>query len=77
MSDDRLLFLDDHERFMELVTTDDPEVLIKGLLGNFEDLVLCEVIRYGVYNREEMVGPLGEFYQKYVMKAPEEKRFAI
>jgi hypothetical protein len=41
---------------MEFVTNDDSETRRLGL-KNFQDLALCEIIRYGYYNRQEMIGP--------------------
>jgi hypothetical protein len=77
MSDERpLLFLIDPERFMELVTTDDPEKRIDGL-RYFDDIALCEIVRYGFYNHQEMIGPLAKFYRRFVMKMPEDKRLGL
>ena len=43
----------------------------------FDDLVLCEIIRYGFYNRDEMAGPLAAFYHGPVMELPEERRLRL
>ena len=70
------ILLTDPDRFMKIVTTDDPEERIKEL-GYFDDIALCEIIRYGVYNDEDMVPDLAEFYREMMMKAPEESRIEI
>jgi hypothetical protein len=71
-----LLFLADPQRFWELVTTDDQQKRLDGL-GVSDDLVLCEIVRYGFYNRREMIGPLVKFYREWVMKMPEDRRFGF
>jgi hypothetical protein len=72
----QLIFLTDPKRFMDLVTEDDDEKRAAGT-DNADDLVLCEIIRYGCFNRQEMIGPLAQFYREFVMRMPEEKRFAL
>jgi len=77
LSDEQpLLFLTDPQRFWELVTTDDQQKRLDGL-GVSDDLVLCEIVRYGFYNRQEMIGPLAKFYREWVMKMPEDRRFGL
>jgi hypothetical protein len=71
-----LIFLTDHKRFLDSVTNDDADARVADF-DNFEDIVLCEIVRYGVYNREEMISPLATFYRDLVMKMPEERRFGI
>jgi hypothetical protein len=72
----KLLFQTDLNRFWEIVYDDDAEARF-ATLKTLDDLLLCEVIRYGVLNQEEMIGPLAGFYRGPVMKMPEEQRFAI
>jgi len=72
-----LLFLSDPKAFMEIVTDADAENRFKKLKGSFEDLVICEITRYGFYNDEAMISPLQDFYRSVVMEAPENRRLAI
>jgi hypothetical protein len=46
-------------------------------LETLDDLLLVEVVRYGVFNKQEMIGPLASFYRGPVMEMPEERRFAV
>ncbi len=62
MSDDEhlLIFADPH-RFWDLVQMDDAKARFDGCEQSdnhleVDNLILCEIIRFGVYNREEMVG---------------------
>jgi hypothetical protein len=61
---------------MELVTTDDPEQRFNGF-EHFDDIALCEIIRYGVYNDPDMIPGLQQFYSEMLMEAPEEQRLSI
>jgi hypothetical protein len=72
----KLLFQTDLNRFWEIVYDDDAEARFSAL-KTLDELLLCEVIRYGVLNQEEMIGPLAGFYRGPVMQMPEEQRFAI
>jgi hypothetical protein len=75
--DEHLMFMSDPRRFMELVMTDNHEKRIDGLRGNIDDLVLCEIIRYGFYNDAPMIGSLQQLYRGLVMKMEEEHRRRI
>lgn len=78
MSDEqKLLFLANPELFMELVLVEDPEKRFDGLKGNFDDMALCEIVRYGVYNDPKMIGPLAHFYKEHVCAILEERRWQI
>src|SRR5207248_3060056 len=46
-------------------------------LSTFEDFVLCEIVRYGFYNRKEMIAPLAKLYREYVMKMTEDDRLGL
>jgi hypothetical protein len=77
VSDDRhLLIFADPQRFWDLVQMDNAKARFDGC-KEFDNLVLCEITRYGFYNREEMIGPLAAFYRELVMKLPEERRFEL
>jgi hypothetical protein len=72
----KLLFQTDPSRFWEIVTNDDLEAR-SAALNTLDDLLLCEVVRYGFYNREEMIPPLAKFYRGPARTMPEERRFTI
>ena len=75
MSDESdLIFLTDPKRFLEVAANDDAEQRLAAL-ANFDDVVLCEIVRYGWYGRADMIAPLAAFYRNYVMRLPEERRF--
>ncbi len=77
MSDDvRLLISSDPHRFWELVRMDDPDARFAAFTL-FDDLALCEIIRYGLYNGQGMIGPLALMYRALVMQLPEARRFAL
>ena len=77
MSDDqKLLFQKDINRFWEVVTNDDAKVRFDAM-DSLDEVLLCEVVRYGFYNLEGMIAPLIGLYQKYAMQMPEERRYAI
>ena len=78
MSDatENLKFLHDPQGFMEAVMNHDPEARLNSLKW-FVDIAVCEIIRYGIFNDEQMIGPLGQFYRQFILKAPEEKRLEI
>jgi hypothetical protein len=71
------MFTSDPRRFGDLVRTDDPAKRIGGLCGNVDDLVLCEIVRYGVYNDARMISGLQQLYRELVMKMEEEHRRRI
>jgi hypothetical protein len=75
-SEQQLLFQTDPKRFWEIVHDDDPDARVTEF-KTLDELLLCEVVRYGVFNRQEMIGPLANLYRGPVMQMPEEQRFAI
>jgi hypothetical protein len=78
MSDaaENLKFLQDPQGFMEAVMNHDPEARLNSLKW-FVDIAICEIIRYGIFNDERMIGPLGQFYQQFMLKAPKETRLEV
>jgi hypothetical protein len=72
----KFLFQSDLNRFWEIVTNDDSKARFAAL-ETLDDLLLVEVVRYGVFNKQEMIGPLASFYRGPVMEMPEERRFAV
>jgi hypothetical protein len=75
-NEQKLLFQTDPKRFWEIVHDDDPDERVAGF-KTIDELLLCEVVRYGAYNREEMIGPLAKFYRGPVMQMAQEQRFVI
>ena len=73
----QLLFLADPKRFMEFVINDDSKVRFDGLIANVDDVVLCEIIRFGYYQSQEMTEPLARLYRELVLKIPEDRRVQI
>jgi hypothetical protein len=71
-----LLFQTDLNRFWEIVLNDDSKARFDAL-NTFDDILLCEVVRYGFFNKEEMISPLASLYRGLAMEMPEERRFAI
>jgi hypothetical protein len=45
-----LLFQKDFKKFMEILTIDDAEKRLDAFKANFDDVILCEIIRYGMIN---------------------------
>ena len=73
---DTLIFQSDPKRFMDLVMTDDTKARFNGFTL-FDDIALCEIVRYGVYNDENMISDLSSFYREMIMKKEEEQRFEL
>ena len=73
-----LLFQTDLKKFMEILAIDDAEKRLDALKANFDDVILCEIIRYGMINDAKMIGPLAERYEKSVVATyTEEKRWEL
>jgi len=58
-----LLFETDPKKFMELLMMDDAKKRLDALKANFDDIILCEILRYGIFNDVKMIGPLAQFYE--------------
>jgi hypothetical protein len=58
------------------VATDNSEAR-SAAFDTVDDLLLGEVVRYGVFNKEEMIRPLASLYRELTMKMPEEQRYAL
>jgi hypothetical protein len=58
------------------VTTHDAKKRLEGF-KYFDDIVLCEIVRYGIYNRPEMIAPLSELYQKLVTQKPNDEKLEL
>jgi hypothetical protein len=72
----KLLYEMDIDRFWKIVDDDDPEARFAAL-KTLDEFLLCETVRYGVFNRQEMIGPLANLYRGPVMQMSEEQRYAI
>ena len=82
------LLQDNPRRFWEIVHTEDRATRIAALISErdrlaFEegkesdDLPLCEILRYGIYSRTDMIQDLREVYQHYVAPKSDEYHLAL
>ena len=71
-----MLFQTDPDRFWQAITDDDAERRFAAV-ATLDDLLLCEVIRYGTFNKQEMIGPLASLYRTLTTKMSEEGRYAV
>jgi hypothetical protein len=70
------LFAADLQAFMEIVANDDPEVRVNSL-HTFDDMAVCEMLRYGISHDGTQVPDLMRFYEEYFMLAPLPRRQQI
>jgi hypothetical protein len=70
------LFEADPDLFQKIVMEDDKDKRFASI-STLDDLLLCEVIRYGIHNKQEMIGPLANLYRQLMSKIPEEGRQSI
>jgi len=75
-NENKLLFQTDPDRFKRIVTNDDSEERFASV-STVDDLLLCEVIRYGIFNKEEMIGPLASLYRQLKTKMSDEDRHSV
>jgi hypothetical protein len=71
------MFQTDLNRFWGAVTNEDDRQRISAAGGTLHDCALCEIVRYGVHNKSEMVAPLIQFYRRYIAQMPEEHCSAL
>jgi hypothetical protein len=77
VSNDKSLLIErDPDLFLKIVMNDDTDKRFASM-STPDDLLLCEVIRYGIYNKEEMIGPLANLYRKLMTRIPGEDRHSI
>jgi hypothetical protein len=62
-----LLFRDDLKRFIDILVLDDADDRAKALNANPDDIILCEILRYGILNKTAMIAPLAELYRNTVL----------
>ena len=80
MSDDspQLLFQTDPKLFMEIIFTNDDKSRFEAIEKySFVDMMICEFLRYGIFNEEKMIPETAELYSRFMMQAPAEKRLEI
>jgi hypothetical protein len=75
-NDKKLLFQTDPDRFQQIVTNDDSEERFASA-STLDDLLLGEVIRYGMFNKQEMIQPLRGLYRQLATKISEEDRYSV
>jgi len=71
------LFQTDPDRFFKAVASDDAQQRMELVGGTLPDAALCEILRWGMHNKSEMVGPLMDFYRRFIAKMPEEHCFSV
>lgn len=76
MAEVELLLLADPKRFMEIVQNHDTETRVKSL-KSLDDMMACEALRHGIYNDPAKLPELAEFYRRYFLEAPAERRREI
>ncbi|MDR3468560.1 MAG: hypothetical protein P4M07_21725 [Xanthobacteraceae bacterium] len=71
-----MLFQTDPDRFWDVVSNENPKERVAAL-ESIDDMLLCEVLRYGLLNRTEMISPLASLYRDLFMQVPVERRFEV
>jgi hypothetical protein len=59
-----LLIETDPEGFLKRILTNDTKERLAGLL--LDDILVCEIVRYGIYNDEKMIAPLQKLYSRVI-----------
>jgi hypothetical protein len=73
-----LLFATDPELFQKVLFIDDAKTRMEMLSNSLGDTLLCEILRYGFFNKEEMVSDLSYLYRQMALpNLEEELRFNI
>jgi hypothetical protein len=75
-SQNQFLFQANPDRFQQILTDEDVERRVAAN-PTVDDLLLCEVVRYGIFNKTEMIGPLAKLYQTLKTKMSEQRRYAV
>ena len=63
-----LLFTSDIKAFMTVVMEENADARFEALKANTDDVILCEIVRYGVFNDSAMARPLADLYQQVVLR---------
>jgi len=72
----RPLFETDPDLFQQIIMEGDKDKRF-ALISAPHDLLLCEVLCYGIYNKQEMIGSLANLYRQLMTKISEEDRRSI
>ena len=73
-----LLIDTDPELFQKALFTDEAKTRMEILSKSMGDILLCEILRYGFFNKEEMVSDLSDLYRQIALpNLEEELRFNI
>ena len=73
-----LLIDTDPELFQKALFTDEAKTRMEILSKSMGDILLCEILRYGFFNKEEMVSDLSNLYRQMALpNLEEELRFNI
>jgi hypothetical protein len=72
----KLLFETDFDRFWKIVGTIDREARL-ATLPTIEDRLLCETIRLGVFNEQEIVTQTSSFYREVVLQTTGHQRLTV
>jgi len=67
------LLVSDPQRFMKLAMLDNPRERMDGL-KTLDDIVLCEILRYGIHNDAGTIPDLKQLYGDRFMQVPTERR---
>jgi hypothetical protein len=70
------LLVSDPRRFMDHVLRADPQERWDGL-ETLDDIALCEILRYGIYNDAATIPELKQFYSRYFLPVPVERRSQV
>jgi len=71
------LLRDDPKRFWNLVANEDSRIRAEVLAGSFDDIVLCEIFRLGIFGRDDMVAPLMRLYEQLTTSTPPQHRVGL
>ena len=78
MNDNSLVFFNDPKRFLEAIACHEVETRHAILNHNLKDIMICEIIRYGVFNDSKMIGPLQAVYNDvFLSQFNEDERWEI
>jgi len=73
-----LLFDSDPELFQKALFIDEAKTRMELLSNSMGDILLCDILRYGFFNKEEMVSDLSDLYRQMALPSlDEELRFNI
>ena len=68
-----LLIVSDPQQFMTLVMHENQKDRINGL-KTLDDIVLCDILRYGIQNDAGMIADLKQLYGEWLKQVPADRR---